>query len=89
MGRNIQSVLTEKVLFDFIEELKRKIVESSELNFIKWDNFVPETPSPWDIDFGRKGEDFETSIEVVKNYIKDRFISLTNLINKAYSSSFK
>jgi len=76
-------------LFDFIEELKRKIQESSELNFIKWDNFVPETPSPWDIDFGRKGEDFETSVEVVKGYVKDRFISLTNLINKAYSLSSK
>ena len=83
------SVLTEKALFDFIEELKRKIQESSELNFIKWDNFVPEKSSPWGIDFGRKGEDFETSVEVVKGYVKDRFISLTNLINKAYSSSFK
>ena len=67
----INTVLTEKVLFDFIEEVKRKIQESSELNFIKWDNFVPETPSPWDIDFGRKGEDFETSVEVVKEYIKN------------------
>ena len=85
----INSVLTEKALFDFIEELKRKIQESSELNFIKWDNFVPEKSSPWGIDFGRKGEDFETSVEVVKGYVKDRFISLTNLINKAYSSSFK
>jgi len=83
------TVLTENILFDFIEELKRKIQESSELNFIKWDNFVPETPSPWDIDFGRKGEDFETSVEVVKGYVKDRFISLTNLINKAYSLSSK
>ena len=83
------TVLTENILFDFIEGLKRKIQESSELNFIKWDNFVPETPSPWDIDFGRKGEDFETSVEVVKGYVKDRFISLTNLINKAYSLSSK
>ena len=83
------TVLTEKVLFYFIEELKRKIQESSELNFIKWDNFVPETPSPWGINFGRKGEDFETSVEVVKGYVKDRFISLTNLINKAYSLSSK
>ena len=83
------SVLTEKALLDFIEEIKGKIQKSSELNFIKWDNFVPEKTSPWGLDFGRKGEDFETSIEVVKGYVKDRFISLTNLINKAYSSSFK
>ena len=81
----INSVLTEKALFDFIEEIKRKIQESSELNFIKWDNFVQEKSAPWNIDFGRKGEDFETSVEVVKGYVKDRFISLTNLINKAYS----
>jgi len=81
------TVLTEKALFDFIEELKRKIQESSELNFIKWDNFVPDAPAPWDIDFGRKGEDFETSVEIVKGYVKDRLISLTNLINKAYSLS--
>ena len=85
----INSVLTEKALFDFIEEIKRKIQESSELNFIKWDNFVQEKSAPWNIDFGRKGEDFETSVEVVKGYVKDRFNSLTNLINKAYSLSSK
>jgi len=83
----INTVLTEKALFDFIDELKRKIQESSELNSMKWVNFVPEKPSPWNIDFGRKGEDFETSVEVVKIYVRDRFASLTNLIDKAYSLS--
>ena len=34
---------------------------------------------------GQKGEDYETSVEVVKEYVKNRFESLSNLINKAYS----
>ena len=38
---------------------------------------------PFIIDFGRKGEDFDFSVEVVKDYVKDRFKSLTNLINDA------
>ena len=36
---------------------------------------------------GQKGEDYETSVEVVKEYVKNRFESLSNLINKAYSSA--
>ena len=36
--------------------------------------------------FGRKDENFEVSVEVIKDYVKNRFISLTNLINKAYTS---
>ena len=36
---------------------------------------------------GQKGEEYETSVEVVKEYVKNRFESLSNLINKAYSSA--
>ncbi len=62
-----------------------KIEESTELNFLKWDNFVEEEDPnfPWRFDFGRKGEDFYFSGEVVEDYVKDRFKSLTNLINNA------
>ena len=37
----------------------------------------------WHMKFGREGENFDVSVEVVKNYVKERFISLTNLINNA------
>ena len=37
--------------------------------------------------FGRKGEDFDTSVEVIKEYVRNRFDSLSKLINKAYSSA--
>ena len=80
-----ETVLNDKILVDFLNEEKMKIKESAELNFLKWDNFVeePNPGMPYIIDFGRKGEDFDFSVEVVKDYVKDRFKSLTNLINEA------
>ena len=80
-----ETVLNDKILVDFLNEEKMKIKESAELNFLKWDNFVeePDPGMPFIIDFGRKGEDFDFSVEVVKDYVKDRFKSLTNLINDA------
>ena len=77
------NIINEKVLIDFIEERKQYIKESAELNFLRWDN--DEEEIPWDIDFGGK-ESFEDSIEIVKDYVKNRFKSLTYLINKEISS---
>ena len=82
------TVLNEKVLIDFINENSEKIKESAELNILKWDNYVAEGKGGRQRGggFGRKGENFEDSVEVLKDYVKNRFTSLTNLINKAYSS---
>ena len=85
------TVLTEKALIDFLDEKSEYIKESAELNLLKWDNYVAEQKGgrQWDGGgggFGRKGEDFDASVEVLKDYVKNRFISLTHLINKAYSA---
>ena len=80
-----ENTLNENVLIDFLEEKRVYIKESAELNFLKWDNFESDKDSPWNIDFGRKGENFEVSVEVVKDYVRNRFKSLTNLINNAIS----
>ena len=83
------TVLNETVLVDFLEEKRIYMKESSELNFLKWDNYVEENRRGrgWGFGFGRKGEDFDTSVEVVKNYVSGRFGSLTNLLQKAVSLS--
>ena len=79
-----KTVLNEKVLLEFIDERSQYIEESALLNNLKWDNYVVEgTPKN---QYGRKGENFPVSVGVVKEYVKNRFISLTNLINQAYSS---
>ena len=86
------TVLNEKVLIDFLNESSENIKESAELSLLKWDNYVAEGKGgrQWGGGgfggFGRKGENFEDSVEVLKDYVKNRFISLTNLINKAYSA---
>ena len=84
------TILTEKALIDFLIEKSEYIKESAELNMLKWDNYVVERKGgrQWGGGgggFGRKGEDY-VSVEVLKDYVKNRFISLTNIINKAYSS---
>ena len=85
------TVLNESVLVDFIEEQRIYLKESAELNFLKWDNFVEEYDPygfNWgtrDYLFGRKGENFEVSVDVVKDYIRKRFESLSNVINNAIS----
>ena len=83
--RLCETTLNEDILINYLEEEKAKIEESSELNFLKWDNFVKEEEDSfhWHMKFGREGENFDVSVEVVKNYVKERFISLTNLINNA------
>lgn len=85
------TVLNESVLVDFIEEQRIYLKESAELNFLKWDNFVEEYDPygfNWgtrDYLFGRKGENFEGSVDVVKDYVRKRFESLSNVINNAIS----
>ena len=85
------TVLNESVLIDFIEEQRIYLKESAELNFLKWDNFVEEYDPygfNWgtrDYLFGRKGENFKVSVDVVKDYIRKRFESLSNVINNAIS----
>jgi hypothetical protein len=89
-----ETSLNEKILIDYIEEEKEKLEESSELNFIKWDHFVSQDTNPWGgrrgndgFGFGRKGENFEVSVEVVKDYVVNRFKSLTRLIDNAALSA--
>ena len=82
------TVLNEQILQDFLDERSQYIEESAKLNILKWDNYVEEGNGRKmrGGGFGRKGENFEDSVGVVKEYVKNRFISLTGLINKAYSS---
>ena len=82
------TVLNETILQDFIDEKSEYIEESVKLNILKWDNYVAEGNGKGGRGggFGRKGESFEDAIGVLKEYVKNRFISLTGLINKAYSS---
>ena len=85
------TVLKESALIDFIEEQRIYLKESAELNFLKWDNFVEEYDLygfNWgtrDYLFGRKGENFEISVNIIKDYIRKRFVSLNTLINNAIS----
>ena len=85
--------LTSKILLDFIDEKSKNIKESAELDLLKWDNYVEtgEGRRGWGFGggFGRKGGNFEESVEVVKDYVEKRFISLTNLINEAFYSSIE
>ncbi len=82
-----KTVLNENILANYIEEEKKKLEESSELNFIKWNNYVEEDDFRFPWDFGRKGENFEVSVEVVKDYVVNRFKSLTKLIDNYYTSA--
>ena len=46
------------------------------MNFLKWDNFVEKNEGGgrhWHMKLGRKGENFDDSVEVVKDYIRNRF----------------
>ena len=85
--------LDEKVLLDFIEEEKNNLEESSELNILKWDNYVENWGNGrgrgggFRLGLGKNGEEFETSVEVLKEYVKNRFNSLSKLIDNAVSSA--
>ena len=79
------TVLNENILIDFIEEREQYLKESGELNLLKWDNHVPEIKGQYSkvVWHGRKGGNFEESVEVLKNHVKLRFDTLSNLINNA------
>ena len=77
------TVLNQNVLVDYIEEVRQYIKDSAELNFLRWDNDEDFTPSS--MDFGRD-ENFEDSVEIVKEYDKGRFASLSNLIDNSTQS---
>ncbi len=84
--------LNENILLNFIEEEKMKLEESIELNFIKWDHFENNEKGRGHrggFGFGRQGENFEESIEVLEDYVKNRFINLTRLIDDAVSSAYE
>ena len=84
------TVLNENVLIDYLEEEKMKLKESSELNDLKWNNYLlEEEEHKKKRSFGIKKEYFEESVKVVINYVKNRFESLTKLINEALSSKPK
>jgi hypothetical protein len=55
-------VWNKTILLDFLEEREENLKESSELNFLKWDNNfekIPwEGPNYESEDYGRKGENF-------------------------------
>ena len=89
--KTCETVLNKNVLSDFLDEREKYLKESSDLNFLKWDNNFEKIP--WEgekvenEDFGRKGENFEQSIQVLKDYINQRFDTLSRLIDKAFSSA--
>ena len=84
--------LNQNILMQFIEQTKAEIQESSDLNYMKWDNYQKEK-NPWGWDwgdmggFGRISENFEDAVNRLKDYVMKRFNSLGNLINSAVSSA--
>ena len=82
-----ETVLNKKVLIDFLEEREEYLKESSDLNFLKWDNYFEEISNEESENFGRRGENFEESVQVLKDYINQRFDSLSKIIDKAVSSA--
>ena len=73
------------ILLDFLEEREENLKESSELNFLKWDNNkekIPwEGPNYESEDYVKKNEkNLEESVQVLKDYVKLRFGSLRKLI---------
>ena len=87
----INSGLSENILIGYIDQEKTKIQESADLNYMKWDNFVQEK-NPWGGGwdwggFGRNTESFDVGVNRLKEYVRKRFSSLSNLINNAVSSA--
>ena len=81
----------QTILLNFLEEREKNLKESSELNFLKWDNNkekIPwEGPNYESEDYGRKGGNFEESVQVLKDYVKLRFGSLGKLIDNAVAKA--
>ena len=74
-------------MIDYLEEREEYLKESSDLNFLKWDNYFEEISNEESENFGRRGENFEESVQVLKDYINLRFDSLSKIIDKAVSSA--
>lgn len=72
---------------NFLEEKKIYLKESVELNYLKWDNYVPEKREWADSVYDERKEPYESSVEKLKEFLKKRFEVLSNLISNAVSSS--
>ena len=78
-----KTTLNEDALINFIDQQQELIKESAELNFIKWDNYVKEKNSRKRGRSKINTKSFTADIDTLKDYIKKRFVSLTNIIDKA------
>ena len=78
-----KTTLNEDALINFIDQQQELIKESAELNFIKWDNYVKEKNSRKRGRSKINSKSFTADIDTLKDYIKKRFVSLTNIIDKA------
>ena len=83
-----KTALNENVLIDFIEQEYNHIKESSKLNILVWNDYTKGRMSNF-IHFGEKVnyENIVADLNALKEYIKKRFVSLTNLINQAVSEA--
>lgn len=80
------TTLNESILIDFIEQEDNHIKESAKLDLILWYTFATVR----NVYFRHKGkllnnEIREADLNELKEYIKKRFVSLTNIINQAAS----
>ena len=84
----LSSGFTADAMVEFVEKQKALIEESATLNYEKWDHFVkPKSSSPWGDwggmgGFGRVSETFDAAVDRLKEYVKNRFTSLGNIIKK-------
>lgn len=54
---------------------------------MKWDNFYKKGKDWFDEAYDQRKGPLEDAIEIVKNYIRKRFVKLPKLIDKAISSA--
>ena len=84
----LSSGFNANAMTEFVEKQKALIEESATLNYEKWDHFVkPKSSSPWGDwggmgGFGRVSETFDAAVDRLKEYVKNRFTSLGNIIKK-------
>lgn len=72
------NALNSTYLLNYIEERKKYIEESASLNYLRWYNDTKEIEYAEYMRF----QTLEESVESLKEYIKGRVDSLTNLLNK-------
>lgn len=85
--KSCNTILNENILTNFLEEKKIYLKENAELNYLKWDNYVPEKREWADSMYDERKEPYESSVEKLKDFIRKRFEVLSNLISNAVSSS--